>query len=75
MSLVKVQHKGQMTIPKHVRSAVRLADGGLVDVVDRSKFSNANDEYTPEQRRIIDARLRPPKTDEYFACASVPSKR
>jgi hypothetical protein len=25
--------------------------------IDRSKFSNADDEYTPEQRQIIDARL------------------
>ena len=26
-------------------------------VIDRSKFPNADDEYTPEQRRVIDARL------------------
>jgi hypothetical protein len=26
-------------------------------VVDRSKFPTAEDEYTPEQRRVIDARL------------------
>ena len=72
MSLVKVQHKGQMTIPIAVRSAVGVSDGDLVDVkvvgrkivitptlvIDRSKFPTADDEYTPEQRRIIDARLR-----------------
>ncbi len=71
MSIVKVQHKGQMTIPRSVRSAVGLADGDLVEVkaaggkiivipqlvVDRSKFPNADDEYTPAQRRVIDARL------------------
>jgi AbrB family looped-hinge helix DNA binding protein len=71
MSLVKVQHKGQMTIPNHVRSAVGLADGSLVDVkaargkiiitpqvvIDRSKLPTADDEYSPAQRRIIDARL------------------
>ena len=26
-------------------------------VIDRSEFPNADDEYTPAQRRIIDARL------------------
>src|SRR5258707_10713769 len=71
MSLVKIQHNGHMTIPSDVCSAVGLADGDLVEVkaargkiivtpqmtIDRSKFPNANDEYTPEQRRIIDARL------------------
>lgn len=68
--LVKVQSKGQMTIPRRVRSAVGLADGDLVEVeaigrkivltpklvVDRSKLP-ADDEYTPRQRRTIDARL------------------
>jgi len=72
MSIVKVQHKGQMTIPIAVRSAVGVVDGDFVDVkavggkiiitptlvIDRSKFPTADDEYTPEQRRIIDARLR-----------------
>jgi AbrB family looped-hinge helix DNA binding protein len=75
-SLVKVQSKGQMTIPRRVRSAIGLADGDLVDVravgkkivitpqlvIDRSKFPNADDEYTPAQRRVIDARLA--KSDE-----------
>jgi AbrB family looped-hinge helix DNA binding protein len=71
MSIVKVQHKGQMTIPRSVRSAVGLADGDFVEVranggkiiltpqlvIDRSKFPNADDEYTPAQRRMIDARM------------------
>ena len=75
-TLVKVQSKGQMTIPRRVRSAIGLADGDLVDVqavgkkivitpqlvVDRSKFPSADDEYTPAQRRVIDARLA--KSDE-----------
>jgi hypothetical protein len=26
-------------------------------VIDRAQFPNADDEYTPAQRRIIDARL------------------
>jgi AbrB family looped-hinge helix DNA binding protein len=70
-ALVRVQHKGQMTIPSRVRSAVGLSDGDLVEVkavgkkivitpqlvIDRSKFPTARDEYTPAQRRIISARL------------------
>jgi AbrB family looped-hinge helix DNA binding protein len=70
-TLVKVQPKGQMTIPRRVRSAVGLVDGDLVEVkavgrkivitpqlvIDRSKFPTADDEYTPAQRRAIDARL------------------
>jgi len=71
MSIVKIQRKGQMTLPTGVRAAVGLADGDLVDVkvagrkivvtpmlvIDGSKFPAADDDYTPEQRRIIDARL------------------
>ena len=71
MSIVKVQHKGQMTIPSDVRSLVGLADGDLVDVkaahgriiitpqlvIDRSKFPTADDEYTPAQRRVIDREI------------------
>jgi AbrB family looped-hinge helix DNA binding protein len=68
MSIVKVQHKGQMTIPRSVRFAVGLADGDLVEVkatgrkiiitpqpvIGRSQFANTDDEYTPAQRRVID---------------------
>ena len=71
MSLIKIQKKGQVTIPTMIRSRLGLADGDLVEVriratsivltpkvvVDRSKFPNADDEYTPAQRRVIDARL------------------
>jgi AbrB family looped-hinge helix DNA binding protein len=70
-TLVRVQHKGQMTIPSTVRSAVGLADGDMVEVravgrkivitpqlmINRSKFPTADGEYTPRQRRIIDATL------------------
>ncbi len=75
-TLVKVQSKGQMTIPRIVRSAVGLADGDVVEVkavggkilitpqlvIDRSNFPTADDEYTPAQRRMMDARLA--KSDE-----------
>jgi hypothetical protein len=60
-----------MTIPRTVRSAVGLVEGDLVDVraignkivitpqlvIDRSRFSTADNEYTPAQRRAIDASL------------------
>src|ERR1039458_7724028 len=63
-TLVKVQPKGQMTIPRRVRSAVGLVDGDLVEVravgkkivitpqlvIDRTKFPTADDEYTPARR-------------------------
>ncbi|MGD0619483.1 MAG: AbrB/MazE/SpoVT family DNA-binding domain-containing protein [Bryobacteraceae bacterium] len=67
----RIQHKGQVTIPTSVRRQAGLSKGDLVNfafqrgkiiitpklVIDRSRFPNADDEYTPEQRRIIDARL------------------
>jgi AbrB family looped-hinge helix DNA binding protein len=80
MSLVKIQRKGQMTLPTRVRTAVGLADGDLVDVkvtgrrivitptlvIDRSKFPTADGEYTPEQRRMIDARLDKAEKGPFF---------
>ena len=70
-TLVKIQRKGQMTLPSRLRSAIGIAEGDLVEatvqrgkivltpkvVIDRSKFPTADDEYTPSQRRAIDARL------------------
>src|ERR1017187_9666666 len=67
----KIQHKGQVTIPTSVRRQAGLSQGDLVNfafqrgkivitprlVIDRAQFPNADDEYTPAQRRIIDARL------------------
>ena len=67
----KIQDKGQVTIPTSVRRQAGLSKGDLVNftfqrgkiiitprlVIDRSKFPKADDEYTPEQRRTIDAQL------------------
>src|ERR1019366_2186593 len=67
----KIQHKGQVTIPTSIRRQAGLSKGDLVNfafhrgkivitprlVIDRSQFPNADDEYTPAQRRMIDARL------------------
>jgi AbrB family looped-hinge helix DNA binding protein len=71
MAIVKIQRKGQITLPMRVRAAIGVSDGDLVDVkasggriivtptvvIDRSKFPNASFEYTSEQRRIIDSCL------------------
>jgi bifunctional DNA-binding transcriptional regulator/antitoxin component of YhaV-PrlF toxin-antitoxin module len=60
-----------VTIPTSVRRKAGLSTGDLVSfafqrgkiiltpkvAIDRSQFPNADDEYTPAQRRIIDARL------------------
>lgn len=67
-ALVKIHRKGQMTLPSSFRAAMGVGEGSLVElslkngkavitpqlVVDRSKFSTADDEYTPQQRRAID---------------------
>jgi bifunctional DNA-binding transcriptional regulator/antitoxin component of YhaV-PrlF toxin-antitoxin module len=71
-TLIKIQDKGQLRIPNRIRSKAGLMKGDLVEaafergkivltpnaVIDRSKFPNADDEYTPAQRRVIDARLK-----------------
>ncbi len=69
-SLVRIQRKGQVTLPTRMRSAVGVVEGDLVEasvqhgkivltpkMADRSRFPSADNEYTPAQRRIIDARL------------------
>ncbi len=67
----KIQNKGQVTIPTAVRRQAGLSKGDLVNfafkrgqivitptlIIDRSKFPTTDDEYTPAQRRVIDARL------------------
>ena len=71
-TLVKLQRKGQMTLPSEMRAAIGVAEGDRLEatvqrgkiilsptlVIDRSKFPSADDEYTPAQRRYIDARLK-----------------
>lgn len=69
--LVKVQQKGQVTIPSRLREQAGIVEGDIVEatfqrghivltpkvVIDRTSFPNAGDEYTPAQRRSINARL------------------
>ena len=71
-TLVKLQRKGQMTLPSELRAAIGVGEGDRLEasvqrgkiilsptlVIDRSKFPSADDEYTPAQRRYIDARLK-----------------
>ncbi len=80
MAIVKIRRKGQRTLPTGVRTVLGLAAGELVDVkvsgrriivtptlvVGRSKFPTAVDEYTPEQRRIVDARLIRAEKGPYY---------
>jgi AbrB family looped-hinge helix DNA binding protein len=62
-SIIRVQRKGQVTIPTRIRIQVGLADGDLVEArAERGKIvltpkMVVDREYTPGQRRIIDARL------------------
>ncbi|MDP3993929.1 MAG: AbrB/MazE/SpoVT family DNA-binding domain-containing protein [bacterium] len=79
-NLVKIHHKGQMTLPSRLRSAVGVAEGDLLEatvqrgkivltpklVIDRSSFPNANNEYTSKQRRIIEARLARARKGPYY---------
>jgi AbrB family looped-hinge helix DNA binding protein len=59
-----VQQKNQIVVPDSVRRRARLKAGdevefratpGIITII--SKPPVADDEYTPEQRQIIDARL------------------
>ena len=70
-SIVKIHRKGQMTLPTRLRTLAGIAEGDFVEAAflrgkivitlksthDRSKFPSAENDYTPGQRRIIDARL------------------
>ena len=70
-ALIKVQNNGQVTIPPRLRSQAGISEGDLVEasfdrgrivltpkpIIDRSKFPSAEDEYTPEQRRVIDREI------------------
>ena len=82
----KIQDKGQVTIPTSVRRQAGLSKGDVVNiayqrgkivitpkvVIDPSQFPNADDEYTPAQRRIIDARLDESEEEPEAACGYGP---
>ena len=61
---VKNNNKGPLVVPPAVRRQARFksgqelefrASGGVITIIP--KLPNADDEYTPEQRRIINAQL------------------
>jgi AbrB family looped-hinge helix DNA binding protein len=64
MSEVKVR-KGQVTIPTRIRSRLGIADGDVLDMKVRSNCVvltpkpaiDDDPEYTPEQRKIVEAEL------------------
>ena len=69
MSIIRVQPKGQVTIPTRLRAQVGLRDGDVVEaqahkgkivLTPRPVFDR---EYTPSQRRVIDARLAKAEAD------------
>jgi bifunctional DNA-binding transcriptional regulator/antitoxin component of YhaV-PrlF toxin-antitoxin module len=76
----KIQHKGQVTIPTGIIRQAGLSKGDLVKfafqrrkivitpkvVIDRSTFPTADNDYTPEQRKIIDARLKEARKGPYY---------
>jgi bifunctional DNA-binding transcriptional regulator/antitoxin component of YhaV-PrlF toxin-antitoxin module len=62
---VKNNNKAPLVVPPAVRRKARFktgqelefrVSGGVITILP--KLPNADDEYTPEQRRIIDARLK-----------------
>ena len=68
ITTTRIQHKGQVTIPTHLREQAGLSKGDLVEfsfhrgkiiitskaIIDRSGFPNADNDYTQAQRRRID---------------------
>jgi len=71
MSIVKVQKNGQVTLPVTLRQQAGIADGDLLEVsvqrgafilrpqapANRAEFPTAGNEYTPDERRRIDAEI------------------
>ena len=69
---VVVSTKSELVVPRSVRRRAGLksgqkvefkVSGGVISIVPQ--LPAADDEYTPEQRRIIDARLRQARKGPY----------
>ena len=61
---ITVKHKTDLVVPEQARQEAGFkpgdqvefkVSGGVINIIP--KLPSADDEYTPEQRRIIDARL------------------
>jgi AbrB family looped-hinge helix DNA binding protein len=70
---VTVKDKNRLLVPASVQRRARIktgdrlefkVSGGLITIIP--ELPTADDEYTPEQRRIIDARLAEAKTGPYY---------
>ncbi|MGH9430943.1 MAG: AbrB/MazE/SpoVT family DNA-binding domain-containing protein [Terriglobia bacterium] len=70
---VTVKDKTPLTIPDAVRRRAGLkhgqkvefkVSGGVINIIP--KLPSADDEYTPAQRRVIDARLRRASKGPYY---------
>ena len=68
-----VKSKNNLTVPPQVqrRAGIRVGDrvefkvsGGIINIIP--KLPSADDEYTPQQRRIIDARLAEARKGPYY---------
>jgi bifunctional DNA-binding transcriptional regulator/antitoxin component of YhaV-PrlF toxin-antitoxin module len=70
---VVVSTKSEIVVPRSVRRRAGIkrgqkvefkVSGGVINIVP--KLPAADDEYTPAQRRIIDARLRKARKGPYY---------
>ena len=70
---VVVSTKSEIVVPRSVRRKAGIkkgqkvqfkVSGGVISIVP--ELPRADDEYTPAQRRIIDARLREARQGPYF---------
>jgi bifunctional DNA-binding transcriptional regulator/antitoxin component of YhaV-PrlF toxin-antitoxin module len=69
---IRIQRNGHVTLPLELRRLAGVEEGDVLQAsfrrgkivlartpaaIDPSQFPTADDEYTPEQRRIVDAEL------------------
>jgi bifunctional DNA-binding transcriptional regulator/antitoxin component of YhaV-PrlF toxin-antitoxin module len=70
---VTVKSKNTLTVPPQIqrRAGIKVGDrvefkvsGGIINIIP--ELPTAVDEYTPEQRRVIDARLAEARKGPYY---------
>jgi bifunctional DNA-binding transcriptional regulator/antitoxin component of YhaV-PrlF toxin-antitoxin module len=70
---VVISTKSELVVPQSVRRRAGLksgqkvefkVSGGVINIIP--KLPDADDEYTPAQRRFIDARLRQARKGPYY---------
>jgi len=73
MASTVISTKSELVVPRSVRRRAGLksgqkvefkVSGGVINIVP--KLPVADDEYTPAQRRVIDARLRKARKGPYY---------